>query len=133
MNRIQDHINVLGWLYVVLHALGILAGVLALIIMAGIGLLAADPQAMGILTLIGVLTVATTTLLCLPGLVAGAGLLKRRSWARVLTLVLAFVGLLNFPIGTLLGAYAIWALFQPEAEQIFGASRVVDAEPVVME
>src|SRR5262249_35814191 len=46
----------------------------------------------------------------LAGFAAGWGLLQRESWARPLTLVLGFIGLINFPIATALGIYTISAL-----------------------
>lgn len=47
---------------------------------------------------------------------SGWGLLKRKSWARMLALVLAFLGLLSFPFGTALGVYTIWVLLAGNGE-----------------
>ena len=52
--------------------------------------------------------------LSIPGIIAGIGLLKRKEWARILTLILSALDLFNFPLGTALGIYSIWALVQPE-------------------
>src|SRR5215469_7451396 len=41
-------------------------------------------------------------------------LYERKPWARVLGLVVAFLALLRFPLGTALGIYTIWVLL-PEA------------------
>jgi zinc-ribbon domain len=49
------------------------------------------------------------------GFAAGWGLLQRESWARALTLVLAFVSLLNAPFGTALGIYTLWVLLPDSA------------------
>jgi hypothetical protein len=56
-----------------------------------------------------------------PGIVAGIGLLRHASWARIMALVLAVLELALFPIGTLLGAYTIFVLVQRAAPEIFGA------------
>jgi len=53
------------------------------------------------------------------GLAAGYGLLQRLSWARIVTLVLAFISLLNIPFGTVLGIYTLWVLLSPGAEAEF--------------
>jgi len=53
-------------------------------------------------------------LLSIPGLIAGIGLFKRKEWARILTLIISIISLLNFPIGTAVGVYSIWALVHPE-------------------
>jgi hypothetical protein len=50
------------------------------------------------------------------GLVGGIGLLSLAPWARTLTLVAGFIELLNVPLGTALGIYAIWVLMSSGAE-----------------
>jgi len=53
------------------------------------------------------------SLVSLPGITGGIALFKRRSWARMLLLILAFLRLVSFPpIGTALGGYTIWLLFK---------------------
>jgi len=44
------------------------------------------------------------------GAIAGWGLLERRPWARMLAIVLGALAILDFPIGTALGAYTLWVL-----------------------
>lgn len=51
-----------------------------------------------------------------PGTVAGIGLLKRKAWAKVWTIVVAALNLLNVPVGTAFGIYAIWVVTRPEAD-----------------
>ncbi len=51
------------------------------------------------------------------GVVSGIGLLAREMWARVLTLVVAFVSLIDIPFGTAIGAYSIWVLLSAGSEQ----------------
>ena len=46
----------------------------------------------------------------IPSIAAGFGLMARRPWARVLTIVLGVINLFFFPIGTLIGAYQLWVL-----------------------
>jgi hypothetical protein len=65
------------------------------------------------LTAIGGLGAAAAIL----GIIAGSGLLKRRSWARVLTIVLACFALLNLPFGTVLGIYTLWVLVPAASER----------------
>ena len=54
-----------------------------------------------------------------PGIIAGIGLLQYRPWARILTIILSVIELLNFPFGTALGFYGIWALLSPEGAALF--------------
>jgi hypothetical protein len=57
--------------------------------------------------------------LSIPGIIAGIGLFKRKEWARILTLIISVLDLINFPIGTAVGVYSIWALVQPEVVEAF--------------
>jgi len=49
-------------------------------------------------------------------IIAGIGLLKHKNWARIMLIVLAIIGLLNFPIGTGLGIWWLIVLFKPEVK-----------------
>ena len=71
---------------------------------------------------------ATTGVICgavfmaASGIVAaltGWGLLRMRSWARILAIVLAIFGLFAFPVGTVIGALIIWYLFKEDVRQAF--------------
>lgn len=52
-------------------------------------------------------------------LVTGIGLWRRKEWARWVALVLAVLGLLNFPIGTIIGALVIWFLLREDVQAAF--------------
>ena len=58
----------------------------------------------------------------IPSLVAGIGLLKHKSWARVWAIALAILALASFPIGTAAGIYALWVLTQKETEALLAAA-----------
>jgi hypothetical protein len=45
------------------------------------------------------------------------GLFEREPWARILGLVIAFLALLRFPLGTALGIYTLWVLLPEESER----------------
>jgi len=53
------------------------------------------------------------------GLVGGIGLLGCKMWARYLIIVVAALGCLNIPIGTLKGVYSLWVLLQDETVALF--------------
>lgn len=55
----------------------------------------------------------------LPSIGAGIGLIRRFAWARIAIVALAVIDLFSFPIGTALGAFSIWILFQPRASVEF--------------
>jgi len=53
------------------------------------------------------------------GLVGGIGLLTFQGWARYLVIVVAALGCLNIPIGTLKGVYSLWVLLQDDTIKLF--------------
>jgi hypothetical protein len=58
-----------------------------------------------------------TVVIGVASIVAGWGLLERAPWARILTVVLAFLALLRLPFGTALGIYSLVVLF-PEPARV---------------
>ncbi len=119
------HISILGMLFVIYHALGLLAGIGLFALLSGIGLFSGDAQAAGILTIIGTGLGLFLVVISLPGFIAGIGLLQRKSWSRILALILGFLNLFNVPIGTALGVYTIWALMNPESERLLSGARAM--------
>jgi hypothetical protein len=122
------HIKVLGVLYIVLSAFGILAALflaLAFGTASGIVGLNADAHdaaiALPIIGLAGTALVTFLVLVSLPGLVAGVGILKLRPWARILGVVVAVINLIHVPVGTAVGIYGLWVLLNRETEREFSA------------
>jgi hypothetical protein len=70
-----------------------------------------------IMGIIGGVIVIGALVLSLPSIVGGIGLLKGQPWARTLVLVLSFIHLLAFPLGTALGIYGIYTLWDQPAPQ----------------
>lgn len=113
------HITVLGWLYVVGHAIFLLIGLFIFMLLTGIGVVSGDSTAMMVLSVIGTAVGLVLVILAIPGLVAGYGLLTRKSWGRILAIVVGILSLINFPLGTAVGIYTLWVLFQEEATDFF--------------
>ncbi len=124
----RDHVRILAYLYIFFGALGMLAALAVLFIFGGLaGIVGmANPQdaealhvAVPILGMIGMAVFVLVLLLSLPSVIAGAGLLKFRPWARLLTIVLSALNLPMVPFGTALGIYGLWVLLQQETERMF--------------
>lgn len=115
----RDQVNVLGWLFIAFGSIAIVVAVLVFVILAGSGLASGDRQAMAITSTVGVAILAFLTILSLPNLITGWGLLKLRPWARVLAMVLGALHVFAFPFGTLLCVFAFYTLLKPEAERLF--------------
>ena len=116
------NVKVLGWLYVVLGILGVILGLGVLVILLGTGVIASDREATTVLFIVGVTVAAIMTLVSAPGIVVGVGLIKFRPWARVLALILGFLNLPGFPLGTVLGIYTFVSLLNSDAEAAFARS-----------
>ena len=119
------HVKVLGVLFIVLSALGILAALAvgAIFGMAGFATATAGADdaavALPFIGLTGGLLTAFLMIVSLPGLVAGFGLLAFKNWARILAIVLCALQLLNIPFGTIVGIYGLWVLLNRDTERLF--------------
>ena len=119
--RVARHLQILAVLWLAGGAINLIGGavlfVLANSLFARLGGMDMHSHGPGflqpLLSAVGV-AVLLKALACFA---AGWGLLERQSWARPLTLVLAFVSLLNIPLGTALGVYTIWVLLPADASK----------------
>ncbi len=126
------HVKVIGVLHIVLGALGVLGGIVAMIVFGGIaGIVGfnahAGDAAVGIpiLGVIGGFVFIVLMALSLPSLIVGFGLIRLRPWARTLAIVLSVLHLFNLPFGTALGVYGLWALLAPETEMLFRSQQTL--------
>jgi hypothetical protein len=120
----DTHVKVLAVLYIIFGVLGTLIGLgfMALLSVIGVAGAASDPDAWVALPILGFTGAALGTfilILSLPGIIAGAGLLKYRPWARILTIVLSALNLMNVPFGTILGIYGLWVMLSDEGSRLF--------------
>jgi hypothetical protein len=119
--QMQQHATVLGWLHIFGNAIMFLLGCFVFALLWGIGVATGDSEATRILGIVGTSVGALLVVLGIPGIVAGYGLLRRKAWGRILAMVVGFLGLVNFPIGTAIGIYTFWVLLQGEAADYFSA------------
>jgi hypothetical protein len=122
----EQHIRAVGWLYIITGAFGLLLGAAAFMLLFGVGLLAADRDAITALTIIAACISGLAVLLSAPGILAGIGILRFQSWGRILGLILAVANLPSFPVGTALGVYALYALLDDDSSAIFNGERRAD-------
>ncbi|HEX6938152.1 MAG TPA: hypothetical protein VF158_01980 [Longimicrobiales bacterium] len=118
----RTHVTVLGWLQILLGAFDVLIAVATFGAIAGVGLLAGLSGEPGVTIIGGVLGTIIGFLVLLtaiPNLLAGFGLLARKSWARILALILAVLNAFKFPWGTALAVYTFWVLLHAETKRMF--------------
>jgi Na+-driven multidrug efflux pump len=120
----ESHVKAVGIIHIAFSVLGI---IMALVFFSVLNLVARIPEveeeAVRILQAVGMIIPWFIIVFSLPGVVGGIGLLKYQGWARILVLILSFLDLLNFPIGTAVGIYAIWVLFDKRTEKLFAKSK----------
>jgi hypothetical protein len=114
----KKHIEILGWLYIVFGALGLFMGLAFFLFFAGLALLPDDAAGAGALLIIGWGIGGLMILTSVPGIIGGIGLLKGKSWSRILVLILGVLNLIEIPFGTVLGIYTLWVLLNEEAKQL---------------
>ena len=114
------HVTILGWVHIATSLFFLLVGAFLFFFLPSVGLVSRDADAIAILSLVGTFVGSFIALLGLPGILAGIGLLLRRTWGRYLAIVVGLLGLINFPIGTLIGAYTLYVLMQSSANDYFG-------------
>src|SRR5919202_4030971 len=113
----RPHLTVLAVLHFCLSAFDLFVAAMVFLGTLGAGAFMSMARSADVPVWTGLLvgTVGTVValffaLLALPGLALAYGLWKRRSWARVLGLVLGALSLFRFPFGTLVGVYTLWAM-----------------------
>ncbi len=127
--RVQRNLQMLGILWCLFGAYRVVSGLIAIFILRvatfhNFGNAGwqwgghVSPMWMGVL--IPIITMVSILTAFLAFLV-GFGLLRRRSWARVVGIVVAILALLKFPIGTALGIYTLWVLVPSESAMEYEA------------
>ena len=75
-----------------------------------------DMEAIWIFDIISSIFWGIAIIFLIPRLIIGIGLLSRNKWADIPALVYGVISLLNFPIGTVLGVYAILVFTAKKSE-----------------
>ena len=114
----EKHVTLLGSLFVAYGILQLLIAGVVFVGTVGGGFVSGDPDAIRITSFVGTGVGSFLAVLAVPTLAAGAGLLKRKRWSRVLAMVLGGLNLLSVPFGTALGIYTLWVLFQDDTTRI---------------
>lgn len=118
-NRMKKHVNVAAILQIVFGSIIVIGAMACALALGFVDQFVDDPTAMKILGIIGTPVIILMLVFGGAMIAGGIGLFSCRPWARILTLVMAAMGLLNIPIGTLKGVYIIWVLVQPETVSLF--------------
>ncbi len=121
----EQHIKIISVLLILFGILGLVLAIAIMVFGAGIAatILSSDTTeegraAAGIVGSCITIVAVLMGVMSIPNIIAGWGLSQRKSWSRILTLILGFLALPNVPIGTALGVYAIVIMFNDETKRL---------------
>lgn len=123
----ESHLRFLAILYILVGVIGGIAALLVLIFMggfSGISLYAERSDLVSgplvqVLRFFGIFLTTLMLALAVPSVLSGMGILRYRTWARPLAMVVSVLQLANLPLGTILALYSFWVLMSPESEPLF--------------
>jgi hypothetical protein len=118
----EQHIRIVAILYMIWGIIGLV--IAALVLLGGLGAAGAgiaqeDPDAAIAAGTCFTVIAVIIAVLSVPNLLAGWGLQKRKQWARILTIILSVLNLFQFPLGTALGVYGLWAMLNEQSKGYF--------------
>jgi hypothetical protein len=119
-SRMKKHVTVVAAIQVGFGLLGLILSIFLFFILNFARTQVGDePVASDVLRLISVSVPLLVGFLSTLGLIGGIGLFAYKQWARYLVIVVAALGCLNIPIGTLKGVYFLWVLLQNDTIKLF--------------
>jgi hypothetical protein len=119
-SKMKKHVTIVGVIHIAFGVLGLIGAMtvfFALHFARGF-VIDEDVPAM-VLTILSLSLPLLIGFMSTLGLVGGIGLLAYKNWARYLIIIVAALGCLNIPIGTLKGVYSLWVLLQDETIRLF--------------
>jgi hypothetical protein len=116
----KKHVTAIGAINLGFGIIGLVGAVFAFwVLNFAKGFVEGDEIPYMVLSFIAFSVPALICLLSTLGLVGGIGLLMFRSWARYVAIVTAALGCFVIPVGTLIGVYSLWVLFQDDTIKLF--------------
>src|SRR5512142_522199 len=99
--QLKVHVPIVAWLLIMLNTIVLLVAIGMFVLMALAAGIVRDPDGSMIVPVVGTILPAIMGLLTVPDFIAAFGLLARQRWARILGVVVGFLNLPGFPMGTL--------------------------------
>ncbi len=121
----EQHVKIIGIIYIVFGALIVFGGLLLMLglMVGGAALEATNTDGAegvgailaGVGFIVGLFVIAFGAL----EIVVAISLRNFKPWARIAQIIISAIGLLNIPIGTAVGVYALWALLNKDTIPLF--------------
>jgi hypothetical protein len=118
-DQVAQHVQILGWVVLATGVLSLIGSACLWVALSAPALAIPEAEPRLILPVFAFGIAGFVAVLSCISIAAGYGMLTHRRWGRVLGLIDGFLGLIWFPVGTILGLYAFWVLFQAEAIPLF--------------
>lgn len=116
----KKHVTVVGAIHIGFGIIGLMAAVaIFFAINFAKGFVVGEEVPAKVLGFLAIILPMVIGFMSTLGLIGGIGLLSFQPWARYIVIVVAAIGCLNIPIGTLKGVYSIWVLLQDETIKLF--------------
>jgi len=135
----QEHNRLISILFHVQGGLQVLAGLILVVVYIGMGgvfIAAADRQEQqfigGIFVVVGIVTAVIVFAFAALDFYAAFKIGKLQPIGRTLGIVVAILSVMSFPLGTALGAYALWFFFGDQGKALYnidGAGSGPDYSP----
>lgn len=131
----KEHNKTLGILFLVyltIQILGLIVGVAAMLGMMGIVAFNTNGNGAipaGLIFGVAIVALAISAVLLIPTFFAGWKMLKEKSNARIWGIIAAIIALINFPLGTASGIYALWFLFGEAGKQFYTGGNSTSGYP----
>ena len=118
----EDHNKILGWGHIGYGAFFTLIGLVVGLFMFIIGAIARNdphPPPPGLFEGIGIFIALLYGALAVPSIIAGYALLKRKSWAKIASIIAGVMSAISFPIGTAVCVYTFWFHFSEPGKLLY--------------
>jgi len=119
----DKHITLAGAFNLAMGILGILGVITGSFLMAAFGRYIDEPEAAEIVLLAVSIGLSYLAIFSTAQIICAIGVLKRKSWSRVLMIIISAFKLPSVPLGTALGIYTIWVMIQEETRTILEMER----------
>jgi len=114
----EKHITLVAAFHITFGIILLIAGIVIFAVLTGIGIVSGEPEAFTVLSIVATVAGFVFLIVSIPMIIGGWGLLRRRSWARILVIIVSVAALFEIPVGTALGVYSIWAMLQDETKEL---------------
>jgi hypothetical protein len=110
---VKKHVRAVTVLHLISSIIAVIAAPVLTILAIVIVTSQKPDEAPLIISLVPILLLLS--IMSIPHLIGAIGLLKWKSWGRILVIIYSCIYLIGFPIGTAIGVYSLWILLKKES------------------